>query len=68
MLITCQCYSAKVAPNTNRLNFARNNLKNNKLKAFTLTLHVKIRNLFISKNRVFIIVMLFETNHFFRFI
>ena len=27
MLINCQCHSAKVAQNTNRLNFASNNLE-----------------------------------------
>ena len=32
--------SAKVAPNSNRLNFASNNLEYNKLKASTSTLHV----------------------------
>ena len=40
MLINCQRDSAKVAPNTNRLNFAGNNLEYNNLKASTLTLHV----------------------------
>ena len=37
----CQSNVAKVAPNTNRHNFASNNLEYNKLKAPTLTLHVK---------------------------
>ena len=41
MLINCQCHSAKVAPNTKRLNFASNNLEYNILKAFTLTLYAK---------------------------
>ena len=42
MLINCQCHSAKVAPNTYRLNFASNNLEY-KLKSFILTLHVTNR-------------------------
>ena len=40
---SCQCNSAKVAPNTNRLILAGKNLEYNKLKAFTLTLHVTNR-------------------------
>ena len=42
MLINCQCQSAKVAPNLNRVNFASNNLEYKKLKAFTLTLMKQI--------------------------
>ena len=40
-LINYQCHSAKNAPNTNRLNFAGNNLEYRKLKASTLNLHAK---------------------------
>ena len=40
-LINCQCDAAKGAPNTNRHNFACNKLEYIKLKAFTLTLHVR---------------------------
>ena len=36
------CYAAKVAQNTNSHNFACNNLECNKLKDFTLILHVQI--------------------------
>ena len=43
MRINCQCYSAKVAPNTNRPNFAGNYLEYDKLKASTQTLHVTNR-------------------------
>ena len=37
-----ECYAAKVGQNTNSHNFASNNLEYNKLKAFTLILHVQI--------------------------
>ena len=40
MLLNCQCDSSKAAPTTNRLKFAINKLKFNKLKASRLTLHV----------------------------
>ena len=38
MLTNCQCHAAKVAPNTNRHNFASNSLEYNKLKASTIIL------------------------------
>ena len=52
MLINCQCHAAKVAPNTNRHNFASNNLEYNKLKAPILTLQVlnlKVSNCIMNK-------------------
>ena len=44
MRINCQCNAAKMAPNTNRHNFACNNLEYNKLKASKINLHVEIEN------------------------
>ena len=47
MLINCKYDSAKLTPNTNRHNFANNNLKYNKLKTSTLNMHDTNRLFFL---------------------